>query len=43
MSNNFFISATLMIAGIAKNVIAKEMAIESKTSNISLILMKVQK
>jgi hypothetical protein len=38
MSNNFFCSATVIITGIAKKVIAKEMAIENNTSNIRLIL-----
>jgi hypothetical protein len=38
MSNNFFCSATVIITGIAKKVIANEIAIENNTSNISLIL-----
>jgi hypothetical protein len=33
ISNNFFLSATVIITGIAKKVIVKEMATDSKTSN----------
>ena len=33
--NTIFLSATVMITGMARNVIVKEMAIESNTSNIS--------
>src|SRR5688572_19744338 len=38
ISNNFFCSAMVMIAGIARKVIANEIAIENNTSNISQIL-----
>ena len=33
ISNNFFLSATVIITGIAKKVIVKEMATDSNTSN----------
>jgi len=43
ISKSFFISATLITAGMARNVMVNEIAIESKTSNISLILIHEQK